>query len=233
MANETAFNPEYIFIAYDGIIKNYRLALIEKILKTYKDAYKDFIDVDSLEKMSYQQLMGLVIRSTESNIIEYLAKKKFDTDTALIDVYNKYPELYEDSSLLSIGSSIHILLRQKFTSKIYIWTPNYDERIYNDIQMLYGANDVIEYITGSFTEVINSIEENITSYILNDIELVKELIAIGKVSYSNILLANYGYNYRLNDKGEAELDIDNIDELAKYHIFKIVTFEPTNDYSIE
>ena len=94
----------------------------------------------------------------------------------------------------------------------------------------------VVYINGDFNEVIADIhkDDRITSYIVNNIEYVKKLLDTNMATYTTILLANYGYNYKMNEEHQIpELLIDGIEKLGKEKIFKFGVFDPYNnaDYS--
>ena len=235
MANETALTPEYIFITYDGVVKNYRPALIKYVLENYKRQYESFINIPFLEKLDMQELLGLCIQSSSQNIFEYLATREFDYDATLDAAYNRYTHLFDDSPLLIVGESIRVLTMQSFTKKIYIYSDTFDERIFKDINTEFVDMSKIEYISGPFYDVMSDIPEHITSFMLNDIDYVDMLISLGRVEYTNILLANYGFNYKMGEidgKPSLELKIPDIEQVAKREKFKFVMFSVSNNYKL-
>lgn len=222
--NEFTKSPEIIFISYEEVIKSPYPFIIKQIQEKYKDYYKDYINFDLIDNLDLDNINRLCVQRQEKNILKYLSKKEFDFITALNDIYKKFDDMFIKSDFLSIGKNIHFLLSQKFTQRIYMYTPIYDKRIHLDIQMNFKDMDKIKYVTGDFFEVVKSLD-GITSYILNDIMDVSTLLSTNKISYTNILLANYGYNYTLNENGKLILRL-NIDEIMKEKIFKFVTFTP-------
>ena len=231
MLTGVATQKEVVFITYEDVIKDCRPEILRYIMKNKKDEFKDYLKVDILENLTDDQYIGLCLSSTSMNILEYLSKKDFNFDKTLEGIMQKDPLLYEKCKLLSIGESIHILLKQSFTQKIYIYTPQYDERIHHDIKKEYPDNKV-EYISGPIEGVLNAIEERITTYILNDIELLKMMVDLKKVSYTNVLLANLGYNYALDEDDNLVLRYENLDIIADDNVFKVVTFMTTKKYDV-
>ena len=232
MLTDIAKQKEVLFITYDQVIKDYRPKLM-KFISEHKDVYKAFINTDILEGLSDKEYMGLSLQSSKLNILEYLSKQNFDFDKSLENIKHKIPALYLDSDVLSMGASIHILLNQSFTQKIYIYTPVYDINIHMDIQDNFKDMDRIEYITGPIRDVMNTIEEKITTFILNDIEIFKILLDMKILEYSNILIANLGYNYKLNEENKLVLNIDgDINKISEQNICKIALFSTTRNYDV-
>lgn len=221
--NEFTKRDEIIFISYDEVIKNPYPLLLSTIITKYKDVYKDFLSLDKLENMSMDDLYVLCSQRHDKNIFRYLSKKEFNFDKALNDLYHKFNDLFINTDLLPIGNSIHILLSQKFTKKIYIHSKEYDKRIHLDLQLNFRDMTKINYVTGNMSEVISSLE-GVTTYIFNDIMDVSYLIG-EKMNYTNILVANYGYNYTLNENGTLMLRI-NLEDMMKKYVFKFSTFIP-------
>lgn len=224
--NEFTKKPEIIFIVYDEVIKSpypFILNLIKKELRPY---YEDYLDLSILDKMDSDNIMRFCIQRHEKNIFRMLAKKEFDYDEALKDIVNKFDDLYINCDLLSIGKSIEFIKYQKFTEKIYIYTPEYDKRIHFDIQSTFQDMNKINYVTGPFYDVISSLD-GVTSYILNDILDLSTLLALDKTKYTNILVANYGYNYSLTDDNKLVLRM-NPEPLMDKYIFKFGLFLPNS-----
>ena len=221
--NEFTKKQEIIFISYDEIIKNVYPLLLSLILKRYKNEYKDFLKIDLIENMNIDDLYILCIQRHDKNILRYLSKKEFNYEESLKNIYNKFNDLFINSDLLSIGASIHMLLTQKFTKKIYIYTKEYDKRIHLDLELNYRDMNKINYVTGNFLDAVNKLD-GITTYILNDIMDVSYILD-ERINYTNILLANYGYNYTINENGTLVLRL-NLEEAMDKYVFKFSTFFP-------
>lgn len=230
--NQFASQQEVIFITYDDVIKSSKLYILKTLLNDieYKKCYKDFINYSKIENKDDQQLNAIISASTKSNILEFLATKEFDYNVTYDDLVSRFDDIYEKSDLLEIGKSIYVLLQQKFTKKIFIYTKDYDKRLHKNITDLFDMESIV-YINGEFEDVINDIfsTDTITSYILNDINLLQKLIDMDKVKFTSVLIANYGYNYTLNDDLIPILKIDNIDNISKEKVFKLGVFQPIAD----
>lgn len=228
MINEFTNRKEVIFIEYIGIIKNPFPFVLKKICEEWKMTLGNYVDLSKIINKDISQLLYLSIKSTEKNVLKYIAKRPFDSDSIFNQVYNKYDNLYAESEMLSIGMSLQILLRQNFIKKVYIYTADYDKRIHLDLADNY-PKDKISYITGEDKlRVIKEIKDEITSYITTDISLVDKLISIDKISYSSVLVASYGYNLRLGKAGSLELKIDDVEDKVNKYTFKLASFVPAN-----
>ena len=80
-------------------------------------------------------------------------------------------------------------------------------------------------MAGSFADILNNIEQP-TSYMLSDVDKVKTILKLNKQEYSEIMIAQYGYNYEIND-GIIQIR-GNYDELMPEKHFKIASFTPLN-----
>lgn len=230
MAETNGFRPEddeYIFIEYHDVIKSFKLYILKKLLTDeYRKNYDTFLHYESIENKTEEELCGIIKKSINFNILRTLAIKKFDWNLTYSDLVSQFDDIAKESHPLIIGSNaIKILLLQKFTKKIYIHTPVYDERVKEDLENMY-SDERIEYVYGPFKESVSAIKQHITSFILNDMLMINELINIRRISYSTVMIANYGYNYKINDKGELTTIVDDLDKKSKDYIFKVALFEP-------
>ena len=228
---------ETIFMPYEEIVKSPYPLILQTILENYKDFYTPYLRLEEIESYDLRNLARLCIQRTDVNIFEYLAKTDFDFESSLIEYKNKYADIYTRSEILKIGLSFPLLMGQKFTEKVYFYSQAYDPRIHLDLQNTVGSMDKVSYVVGeSMADVVSEIPETITSFILNDVAQVIELTATGKLKGTNVLLANYGYNYALNPEGELALKID-METLSKLYEFNYGLFTPKDlsheDFALE
>jgi hypothetical protein len=238
MANETAFKPDVFFISYDGIIKNYRPWLLKSISEdtTIKDRYSDILNFQMIDGMSIEQLNGLILRSQSKNIFKYIGyDDTYDYDTLMNELYGKYLELYIYSELLPIGFNISNLFMKKIRGSIIVYSEIDDPRIYFDMVTNViepNQNTDIKYFIGDPIDIIKSIDKKITTFMINDIDVVNRIIDEKLCVNSLIMVPKYGYNYKpLNDT--MILKIDNLlSKTEKLH-FEIVDFVPFTNYELQ
>lgn len=230
--NEVAFKPEYIFIVYDDIIRTYTPTIINKILSMKSD-YSDFIDYTKIENATPHDIMWLSQIRTSYNILEYLGKKTFDYDMTLMNICQMVDNVYKDSPDMVIGSALPIMASQSFIKKIYIYAPN-NKYVNQDILNICKTNkDNIIIVNGDFEDAINSIKDKITLYIVNDVFMADIIMSDSSRKYSDIMVAEYGYNYKLDtDKRVPVLKSDDIASRALDMGFRITMFMPTNREAI-
>lgn len=225
MHNEFEGKPEIIFITYDEVIKSPYPFLLNEINTSLQGVYDTFLDLSEVKGRDMGNLLRLCTQRTDRNLFEYLAKREFDYATALKELKDRYFEVYDKSPLLTMGTSLQMLLTQKFTEKVYIYTEEYDIRVHLDIQNTYKDMKRVNYVTGDFGKVLDKLE-GITSYILNDLDYIIDILNKDKAEYTNILLASYGYNYVLDEDNDSlDLRID-VEHLIKDRICKFGTFIP-------
>lgn len=191
----------------------------------YRTNYEDFIDFSQIRGKNYNELLSFCTATRHKNILKSIAKKEFDYDATYKDLYYSFDDIVKESPTLLIGSSLFILLDQLFVDKVYIYTETYDERIIDDVSFVYKNTSKMEYITGDFKEAVNSVNEKITSFILNDMSYINDLIDINKIGYTNVLMLDIGYNYNIADDYQISFKIDNLDQLSKDHVFKLGFFK--------
>lgn len=225
---ELSKQPENIFVDYEGVIKSSVPTLLSQLELVFKESLKDFINFDMITGMKRANLTRISVQRTEKNILKYLAKKEFDYDKTLKEISDSFVDLYMNSDNLVMAETLSgIILKQKFLNNLYIHTEEYDKRIHYDIQNNFKINcSKVHYITGKKEEVYDDLQ-GITSFILNDIEDILLLIKLKKTEYTNILVANYGYNYKLDEKtGEVVPKVELTEDMLKKNIFKFATFMP-------
>lgn len=229
--NSFASQKEVLFVMYEDIIKTTKFLILRKLLtEPYKTNYSDFIDIGKIDGLSDNDLMRTIFSANDKNILRALSTQSFDFDNTYLDLYLNYDDIIAESKPLAFVNSIHILLQQTFLEKIYIYTPYYDENIYKDIYGIFGT-DMIVYVYGELDDVLEQLSKRtrITTYVLNDIMLLEDLIKKGVVAYTNILVSNTGYQYKINEDGIPVLRVENTEALSKQHIFKLAMFAPYDD----
>ncbi|WP_304576699.1 hypothetical protein [Romboutsia ilealis] len=223
MINEFATRDEIIFIEYDDIIKSTNTALLKLLKNDYKDDIKDFIHFEKVEQLEDNKIDLFSTARIEKNILKALSKINFDYDYVFKTLVDSKIDLYAQMQPLMFADAIHALLPQKFTKEIYIYSEEYDSRIECDIAILFKGSSKINYITGDFSAVIDSIP-NITLYVLSDIDKLGKIIQLNRQEYCEFMIAEYGYNY-YEDNGIVRLK-GNYEEIQEDKIFKIGTFSP-------
>lgn len=228
MHNKFEEQPEVIFITYEDVIKSPYPFILNKIDTELKSYYEPYLDLDKFSGLDMDNLLRLCVQRTDPNILRFFQKIDFDANGALAEIKNRYFEMYEKSELLKIGYSLDMVMPQKFCEKIYIYTPVYDIRVHLDIQRNFNDMKLVNYVSGDFDKVLDKLGDEITTYIVNDLDYVVHILEKDKANYTNIMLASYGYNY-IYDEEEDKLDFRlDIQGLLENAICKFATFIPVD-----
>lgn len=219
------YKTEVFFVSYEEVIKSPYPVILQTILTKYKDFYSNYLKLDDLVHYNFANLTRFCIQRTDVNLLEYIAKTEFDYEGTLLELKSRFSNLYKISELLKFGQSLPILIAQRFTEKVYIYSPKYDPRIHLDIQTSLGTMDKIAYVAGNLAEAVSNLKHKVTAFVFNDIAQIVEVAPTGKLKNSTVLLASYGYNYTLDSKGDLILKID-IEKMCREYGFEFVQFAP-------
>ena len=195
----------------------------ELIKEKYTDDLKGLIDISKIQRMDFNNLQRLCVERPTKNILDYLKLTDFNTGDIYDELYKSDKSIYMGLPLMVMGSSIYILSPQKFTKGIYIFSEEYDEKIEYNIYENFSDLPNVYYVAGDLKEIIQSIPKP-TMYIFSDIDHVQTLITENKIEYTEIMVAQYGYNYEVKN-GILQIKGD-YDKLMPELLFKIASFSP-------
>ena len=221
--NPFTMRDEIILIEHDDVIKCPSLGILELIKEKYTDDLKGLIDLSKIQRMDFKNLQRLCVERPTKNILDYLKLTDFNTGDIYDELYKSDKSIYMGLPLMTMGSSLYVLSPQKFVKGIYIFSEEYDEKIEYNIYENFRDLSNVYYVAGDLKEIIQSIPKP-TMYILSDIEHVQTIIDENKIEFTEILVAQYGYNYEVKNsilqiKGD-------YDKLMPELYFKIASFSP-------
>lgn len=223
--NPFTMREEIILIEYKDVIKCPSAGILELIKRQYKDDLKKLIDIRKLESMDFKNIQRFCIERPCKNILDYIKTNEFNTGTIYDALYEAFDTIYMELPLMAMGDAVYVLSPQKFTKKIYIFSEEYDDKINYDIKERYFSLDNVYYVAGKLPDILHEIEKP-TSYIFSNINNVQTVIDLGKQEYTEIMVAQYGYNYEVND-GILQIK-GGFEELMPEKKFKIASFTPLN-----
>lgn len=231
-ANYFSMRDQYIFITYQDIIKQVYVTLIETLIKDYRDDLRDILILDDLVNHNHENIERLCVERLYKNPLRYIAQSedKFDECDKLLDIFERdLYSIYTDTPFTVVGAKIFSMLSQRIVKKIYIHT---DKQLYQPIydMEIYFKNfsDKIEYVYGDFKECVESLDKKPTTYILNDVEYAKILLDNDMIEYTEIIIAELGYNFELKDnKVVLKYDLYNKshDNIFKIGLLPIIDLE--------
>lgn len=221
--NPFTMRDEIILIEYEDVIKCPSAGILELIKRQYEDDLKGLIDLDKINNMDFKNIQRFCIERPCKNILDYIKLQNFNTDKIYKALYDAFDTIYMELPTMVMGNAVYVLSPQKFTKKIYIFSEEYDEKIEYDIKEKYYTEKNVFYVAGKFDDILDTIEQP-TSFILSDIDKVETIINKKKQKFTEILIAQYGYNYEVIDgilQIKGEYDTKMADGL-----FKIASFTP-------
>lgn len=194
---------QILFITYEDVIKMNYAILLQTIIKDYKEELGSILKISEIENYDIHNLNRVCIERTYKNPLKYLCinKDDFELCDELLDTFEKeFTDMYAMADFTDFGAKLFNILMQPFVKKVYIHT---DKRIYQipyDCKLYFSDfEDKVEYVYGDMLEFIKSLDNKPTTYILNDIEKANELFKEGLLEYTELLLAELGYNFKLTD----------------------------------
>lgn len=224
--NYFSTRDQILFITYEDVVKlNYSL-LLQTVIKDYKDELGGILKLEEIEDYDINNLNRLCIERTHRNPLRYICKDEnfYPMCDELMDMFEvEFTDMYAKAQLTDFGAKLYNIFMQPFIKKVYIHT---DKKIYQipyDCSLIFSDfNNKIEYVYGEdIIGFIKSLSDKPTSYILNDIEIANELIENDLAGFTEILIAELGYNYKLNDeKNDIVLKYD-LESLMHEKTFKM------------
>ena len=221
--NPFTIREEIIQMEHDDEVKCPSLGILELIKEKYIDDLKELIDIPKIQRMDSKNLQRLCVERPTKNILDYLKLTDFNTGDIYDELYKSDKSIYMGLPLMTMGSSLYVLSPQKFVKGIYIFSEEYDEKIEYNIYENFNDLSNVYYVAGDLKEIIQTIPKP-TMYIFSDIDHVQTIIDENKIEYTEILIAQYGYNYEVKNsilqiKGD-------YDKLMPELYFKIASFSP-------
>lgn len=227
MANEVALKNEYIFISLDDVLYTH-IPNILKLLRDdrYRKEMSSYIDYSKFDNLSDEELNFFCLKRMHKNILNEVAISNFDTWLTLADIMYRNNEYIKNNiCMLHMASVMDTLAQQQFTKKIYMYSESADD--VKIVSELFGKYSNCYFISGDFKSAIKTIKENITLYIIDDADRVYDLVSLDKVHYTDILIANYGYNYIYDEEQKIPiLKLTDVDKLSKANNFRLNMFMP-------
>lgn len=221
--NPFTMRDEIILIEHDDIIKCPSVGILNLIEEKYTDDLKGLIDIAKLKRMDFKNKQRFCIERPTKNVLDYLKIEDFNTADIYDELYKSCDSLYMELPLMMMGATIFILSPQKFTKKIYIFSEEYDEKIEFNVHENFKDLPNVYYVAGDLKTIVNSIEPP-TTYMFSDIDHVQTIIDEDKIEFTEIMVAQYGYNYEVKN-GVLQIKGD-YDKLMPELYFKIGSFTP-------
>ena len=185
-----------MFLQYHDIVKPVYLFAIVKMILT-KTSFG--LPLDIIQDWSIPSLIEWYIMRRYKNPLQCLDHRKIldpeELDSLLYKILESDSSLYKLSPGLNIRLMMNVYKRQQMSFPIYIYSEREEPHILQDCKNMFSGISV-KYFYGDLKSAIVKCDQNFT-YILSDINIVKDLCKILAGTCSHILLAReYRYNYK-------------------------------------
>lgn len=231
MNNYFSTRDQYILISYQDVIKQTYATMLEIILKDYYDDLHEILELDKIKHYDIYNLQRLCTERNHKNPLRFLAKdeKYYDVCDTLLETFeDEMYEMYTNADLTIFGAKLYNVAFQPFVKKIYIYTERPLYQMVYDCSVLFKTfEDKLQYVSGDIIEIIDNLEHKPTCYILNDMEIAKRIIDSEYITFTEILIAEQGFNFELTPSFDLAIKYDPESQM-KEKIFKIGTIPIIN-----
>ena len=191
-------NPITVFVPYNEILRDHNTFLLHLIMDNpnLRKQFEPYISFERFECQTDMRIRVLIMNRTKKNILEWLAIKKFDYEKNYRKLYEKFPQMFEESPPLDMYVALTNMVREDFVKRVIIYGEKRDIRTMYDLSHTFNKNEKIQYVTGPYLDVISAIRE-IDLFIDNDIDRLSAVMYMPEYYGSTFMIAQYGYNYEL------------------------------------
>lgn len=229
MINPELFTqPVTIVTSYSEVMRDPNTFILKFILKkeSARKQLEPYMNFSRFEcQTEAHNHVAMTIRS-KKNLFEWLATKKFNYEKVYNQIYDKYPQMFEDSVPLEMYRALSQAIKQEFVDKIYVYSQVHDKRIQYDLAKTFGATDKLIYANGNYLDVIDRIPK-VDLFIDNDIDRIAPLFEYPRFNKSTFMIAEYGYNYVKNPLLENSVELKGgLGRLAMRRKINLVEFKP-------
>ena len=220
-----ARRDQYIFINYNEIIKMTYPVMLKELVDKYYDDLNDYLYLDMIKNYDIYNLERLCLERIVKNPLIYLKREncpKEICDKLLKTFEREMVDMYAHSKFTKFGGNLYNVLMQPFVKEVYIYSEEPYEQIPYDCMVYFKEfNNKLKFVSGDFIELIKQLPTKPTTYILNDVDYVQQLIDNDLIGYTEILIGELGYNFVLDEDTDGlKLKHDLEDKMEKY-IFKL------------
>lgn len=219
-----------VFVYYNGVLKIFEPYLLDTVRDPFfQDKFSTVLDYSKFLNLDFKNLIRLCVQRIDTNIFKYVAfdefKETYDFDKLYKTIYDATEDLMLNSPELDFTHHLQFLASRQFIENIYIYSDNFDSRIQEDINMTFISNkNKFQYIYGDINEAVKKYKSDL--YVFPDIDLIQVLKSNGILPKKEIMLAQYGFNFKLNSNEDILELKENYDKYINNAIFKLQMFKP-------
>lgn len=217
---ELSVQSANVLFVYDNVIKTPEAYMLKLAATKYRDKLDEFMHLELPLTSSIPVITQRMVRRTKKNPIEWLAKKEFDYDKLYEELKAKSIKLYEDSVDLKSAGTLKIFTNSYCIGKIYIWNNVYDKRQMYDISgVLDKGHGKVEYVVSpTLQQAIDTIGNLHVVYDW-DIDRVYEMVSTGLNEDILFAVANYPFNFNLDNPNVFKYDMANHKNVAPFVVY--------------
>ena len=204
-----------MFLQYHDIVKPVYLYAIIKMILTKTSLG---LPIEIVDRMSIFSLIEWYIKRRYINPLRCLDYRKIldgeELDNLLFKIITSDTSLYKISPGLNIRLMLDMYKKHHMSFPVYVYSENEEPYILEDCKRIFPGIS-IRYLYGDLKTAVTKCDQNFT-YILSNIELVKDLCKILTGTCSHVLLAR---EYRYNYKDHCQTFKYNLYDLVQAHPF--------------
>ena len=226
-SNYFVMRDQYLFICYKDVIKLTYPVMMKELIEKYYDDLIPYLNLDKIKDFDIYNLERLCVERITKNPLTYIKKSECTEETCdlLLDAFeDEFIEMYTKSRLSDFGAKLYTVFEQQGVKGVYIYAEKPITQIPYDCNVYFEkyANK-IKYVSGDIVEVINQLDFKPTVYMLNDADYVQRLIDAKLIEYTEVMIAELGYNYEVDENYNLRIK-GNYEDLMEKEIFKLAFF---------
>lgn len=226
-SNYFVMRDQYIFICYKDIIKMTYPVMLKELIDKYYEDLAPYLELDKIKDYDIYNLERLCVERITKNPLTYIKKPECSEETCdlLLNAFeDEFIEMYTKSRLTDFGAKLYTVFLQQGVKDVYIYVDKPIDQIPYDCRVYFEAYESkIKYVSGDFIDVIRQLPHKPTLYILNDADYIQELIDNKLIEYTEIMVAELGYNYEVDNEFMLRIKGGYEDKMEK-EIFKLAMF---------
>lgn len=223
-ANFFAMRDQYMFICYKDIVKHCYPVMLKKLINEYYDDLLPYFYIDMIKDYDIHNLERLCTERTDINPLKYLKRENCTDETCdiLLKTFEEEMiDMYTNSRFTEFGAKIFNIILQPQIKEIYIYVEQPINQIMYDCKVHFEQfGNKIKYVCGDFIDVIAKLPIKPTTYVLNDVLYIQKLIDNNFIKFTEVIIAELGYNFELDSKGDV-VTKNNYEKLMEEKVFKI------------
>lgn len=212
MANYLKVNKANVLIVYENVLKTPDVYILRRLVTTYRNKFKRYIDVETIETLSNELLLSLVVGRAKKNILEQVAITQFDYELNYNILHKKFVDMYHNSAPLQMYQALANFYNSYCIDHIYVYNPTYDERQHFDIESNFKDMQNLQYVVGDLEDIVNQIG-NLNIIYDWDVERVNSLVKKHNDIFFGV--AQYPFNFE-KDKLHLKHELWKMDNVSYF-----------------